>query len=363
MAATPHKSLARTYTKGAVKRAGIRLKASYVKNPKITDDLIDAIIIADFWRQLHMYPLNTFQPLLRQKLKSTGVKGTQVAQRLKRMPTIVGKLFRIVGSLETMQDIAGMRVVFRTESDLRKFEKAMKSSRFKHVHKRTKDYILNPKTDGYRGVHLIYKSYSLSKDAPENVQGLMIELQLRTQFEHYWATAVEAVDMFYGQTLKFGAGAQEWKQFFELASAAFAHEEKLPPPAKLSSFSREKITKKLIEAEKKINAIHKLSAISSFAGKLPLKERNSSKVRFYLLILKRDPKTGKLSFHHMSFEETDELQANIWYKSYEEPKAHIDNPDVVLVRTTGKQLAALYSNYFLDVSEFLKVLNRILDQK
>lgn len=49
-----------------------------------------------------------------------------------------------------------------------------------------------PRESGYRGVHVVYE-YGASK---KEYHGLRIELQVRTQLQHAWATAVETMDLF-----------------------------------------------------------------------------------------------------------------------------------------------------------------------
>ena len=71
-----------------------------------------------------------------------------------------------------------------------------------------KDYIEKPKEDGYRGYHLM-GSFSASDGDNKT-----IEIQLRTKLQHYWATALEIVDLFTGQALKSNQGDDKWQQFF-----------------------------------------------------------------------------------------------------------------------------------------------------
>ena len=63
------------------------------------------------------------------------------------------------------------------------------------------DYIAHPKSDGYRGVHYVYKYRSGSTPKAE-FNSLRIEVQLRSRLQHAWATAVETVSTFTGQALK-----------------------------------------------------------------------------------------------------------------------------------------------------------------
>jgi ppGpp synthetase/RelA/SpoT-type nucleotidyltranferase len=71
-----------------------------------------------------------------------------------------------------------------------------------------KDYIQNPKPDGYRSIHLIFRYVGT---APNNAwDRLRVEMQLRSQHQHAWATALEAVDIFTKQALKANQGDVNW---------------------------------------------------------------------------------------------------------------------------------------------------------
>ena len=78
------------------------------------------------------------------------------------------------------------------------------------------DYIRDPKKSGYRGIHLIYEYAS---DAKTTYNGQKIEIQIRSQQQHAWATAVETVGAFTDQALKSSAGEKRWLRFFVLMSA------------------------------------------------------------------------------------------------------------------------------------------------
>jgi putative GTP pyrophosphokinase len=109
---------------------------------------------------------------------------------MKRAPSIVSKLQRFDGmNLARMQDIGGLRAVLGSVSRVRKLEAMYRNSKFRHV----LVYIAHPKSDGYRGIHLIYR-YSNSL-APA-YDGLSLELQVRTRLQHAWATAVETMGTF-----------------------------------------------------------------------------------------------------------------------------------------------------------------------
>ena len=91
------------------------------------------------------------------------------------------------------------------------------------------DYIRHPKSDGYRGVHLIYSHFSAAAPAYD---GLKIEVQIRSQLQHIWATAVETVDIFLRLGLKSHRGTPEWTRFFALMGSAIAIREGCRPVKK-----------------------------------------------------------------------------------------------------------------------------------
>jgi ppGpp synthetase/RelA/SpoT-type nucleotidyltranferase len=82
-----------------------------------------------------------------------------------------------------------------------------------------KDYIKEPKPDGYRSYHLICRYQGIHQDGA--YKGLRIEIQIRSAMQHAWATAVETIDAFTGQALKTNiSGDVTWKRFFHAWEAA-----------------------------------------------------------------------------------------------------------------------------------------------
>ncbi len=113
-----------------------------------------------------------------------------------------------------------------TFNQVKVLEEDYHHSWFQHELITTTDYIANPKTTGYRSVHLVYK-YSNEKNPAYN--GLHVELQIRSKLQHAWATAVETLGTFLEQALKSSEGEKELLDFFALAGSAFAHLEGCPP--------------------------------------------------------------------------------------------------------------------------------------
>lgn len=116
--------------------------------------------LANQWHACHAYPINTFQSLLRKKIREGNYRGHPiVAQRLKRMSTIIDKLVRYPNmSLFTMQDIGELRAVVTSISEVYKLRNTYLNCPFAHELIDEKDYIKNPRSeDGYRSIHLVYK--------------------------------------------------------------------------------------------------------------------------------------------------------------------------------------------------------------
>jgi len=100
--------------------------------------------------------------------------------------------------LSRMQDIGGVRAVVNSIKEVRALQSEYQDTkRFTHKLARENDYILDPKTDGYRGVHLVYKyNNTLARNGlAAQYKGLAIELQIRTKLQHTWATAVETMGL------------------------------------------------------------------------------------------------------------------------------------------------------------------------
>lgn len=351
------------YTKREVDRAGDIL----IKENSSKENIGAALAALDNWRSAYSFPLHTFKIRLK-RVSSQIDSGALVVQRLKRTPAIIKKLKRRYGgckptmNLSQMQDIGGCRSVLKDVKLVKKLcdeyyhidiNTRGKSCDLKHDFKNRKDYINYPKNDGYRSIHLIYK-YNSDKTTKYN--GLLVEIQVRSKLQHFWATAVETVDHFTKQAIKSNEGIKEWMDFFRLISTVFANLEKTPivpgtPEDKLELYSQ---VKNLCHKLQVIEKIRSWASLIDVIGKLEQKHKS----HYYLLDL--DISTKKLTIS--TFNKVDEEKANLAYSEAEKKASQEkSNKDIVLVEAdTTKDLRKAYPNYFLDTREFISILERYL---
>ncbi len=194
------------FTKGEVNRAG-RLAldfrervfsdgAQQAEAAFDLDKLEEAWHALTWWRSLHARPLTTVAANLRYHVDRAGgrIEGRiEVAQRLKRLPTLIEKLGRQPGDVTQMHDIGGVRAVLPTQGHVYLVRRRLLKSWTPLL--RERDYIERPKESGYRAVHLIFRRH-----------GYAIEVQLRTPGQDVWANAVERWGRQAGVDLKSGRG-------------------------------------------------------------------------------------------------------------------------------------------------------------
>ena len=213
------------HSSGDVDRAGESLiQWDGDSDDKSIDEALD--ILYD-WRRSHGYPLSVFQHTLRKKAREVDSRAL-VAQRHKRILSIFVKLRRFEGQfpLSEMQDIAGCRAVVSSAKKVQELVEKYETSRIRHKLLYKNDYIKRPKTSGYRSIHLIFGFHS---ETYSQFDDYRIEMQFRSRRQHAWATAVETVDAFRGQSLKAGKGEYHWKRFFALMGSYFGAQGTMRP--------------------------------------------------------------------------------------------------------------------------------------
>lgn len=338
-------------SKNKINKAGRILVES---NPGTTE-FASALDLADRWRACHAYPINTFNSTLRDKLRSS-YPDSIVAQRLKRMPTIIDKLRRYPAmQLTTMQDIGGLRAVLGSVADVYKLSETYRdNTQFKHELVDEKDYIYKPRgEDGYRSLHLIYKYKNLRNPAYDS---LRIELQLRTKLQHTWATAVETMGTFLGQALKSRQGDQEWLDFFAITSSAFAYMEDSNPVPRFKNLSHQETFSAVAHAEANLAALEKMNGFSVAVNEIVKGRGKGKSWAYHLIILNSLKQTIQIiPYDRGSFKE-----ATMNYSKIEAEAAKGKKIEPVLVSAGPiDELRKAYPNFFLDIRDFMKIVYSI----
>lgn len=337
------------YSKREINDAGIAIRNNAVPPAEKSA----ALKVVDNWRSAHAYPLHVFYMNLREKAGSR--KDILVAERLKRMESIIGKLQREEGmQLYRMQDLGGCRMVLPTLQEVYTYSEKFQKSRIRHELKKTNDYIKNPKKSGYRSLHLVYK---FKTDTPDkevlNQYPMLIELQFRTHLQHIWATALETIGLFTNQALKAGQGNEEILRFFVVVSSLFALEEGCPVVPGTIADKKELISEIEILNEQH----HILDMLKAIRVAI---DRDSDKVPdkkgYYILQLDY----GKRLLKRWFFKPSELENANKLY-DYLEQKNVGASLDIVLVRAVSySTVKEAYPNYFMDIGEFVDIVSNYL---
>lgn len=319
--------------------------------------------VLSYWRAKHEEPLSLAVKLLTESAQKVDRKAV-VAKRLKRTASIVTKLRRFSKmKLKNMQDIGGCRAILSNEKRVRKLVRELK----RRGNFRVKDYISEPKEDGYRSIHLI-GDFSAGRG---NV--MPIELQVRTDAQHSWATAVEIIDLFTGQAIKSNQGSDEWRQFFRSASEQFSLIEEIPlynqiDPELLAQkiylrfrdeanpARQELITKNAANLHNLNTKLGILDRFGAYTGSLKVADDHATKqaVSGYMLLEIDIPKK-KLSVNLMT--EGFSAAANAYLEA--EKRAAVSDGLVVALISTDSVggIKEAYPNYFADSTLFHKYVS------
>lgn len=200
-------------SRSRIDRAGERLLEWWQGDDDLGAELLEDVDIVVAFRASFGYPLTKVSVGLRQFVERES-SDVIVSQRLKRMPTILGKLARLPSmKLSRMEDIGGCRAVLTGGAP--EVAGVLHRIQRRWTVKRLRDYVTDPKATGYRAVHVV-----VERDER------LIEIQLRTPRQHEWAVAVDrAVSRLGMPELKDGNGPQDLTRYFERAAYAIALEE------------------------------------------------------------------------------------------------------------------------------------------
>jgi hypothetical protein len=248
-------------------------------------------------------------------------------------------------NLARMGDIGGCRCILSNGTNVYRLVELLRNDPELKVKDNIHDYISQPKEDGYRSLHL-YIGTNNSK--------LIIEVQIRNQKHHNWATLVEITDLLYKTKVKEGGESQDFGVFHKYLSVLEG-----------LSFNEKKAVMKLTL---KYNYFEKLSDVF-IRNSIPVRKQwfeANAKVGQYFLISTDDEGRANLR----SFP-TFQLAEEMYFAEYKRAK----NANIVLThlaKPSYEDLSVAYSNYILTYHSFLEdyygifeelIMQAIVDRK
>lgn len=330
------------YSRSQIIKAGKTIRKSIITD----EEKAEAIKVIDNWRAAHAFPMHVIYIHLR-RFKKTNDQ-IIVAERLKRLDSIVGKLAREEKmNLWTMQDLGGCRVIVPSIEDVYEYVKRYDESRKRHIKRKMYDYIANPKESGYRGIHVVYEYRSDKKDTYN--KNMLVEIQFRTHLQHIWATAVETMGIFMRKAIKSGEGDKHINRFFALVSTLIAYREDAASVPNTPT-NLEEVKSELRQLNQRYNYLNRLNGIRVVTKS---EDAHEKKFKDGYCVMGFNYKNNSLSIKRFSPSNIDE--ANLLYNRWESSSELVGGAiDVVLVRVSSfSELKVAYPNYFNDISEFV----------
>ena len=309
-----------------------------------------ASALVEDWRKSHWTPLRELNDELTDLFMRVGVVFNFSSHRIKRMQSIVEKIKNNQEGkmgLGGLQDIGGIRFVFPDINTLLAADKVVSEYIPKNfILKKKNDYIFSgPKDSGYRCIHLVYKYQSEDKE----FDGLQIELQIRTQLQHYWAMAVETASLISRTSLKAAIeDGSVWRGFFKLISCIFAKKEGTPIHQGYLGYSDWEFCEDYaiyLEEHKLLDQLRALQVTVNHDVNKEIEEG------YCVLVVDFNRKI----VHFQHFETEDEAQASDIFTDMEK---HSTEDEAVLMVSMEKmsELRDAYPSYFLDAKNFLSAL-------
>lgn len=308
-------------------------------------------IVAD-WRASYGYPLVSMRVLLQERARRVAPEAL-VAQRLKRLASVEAKLRRFPKmKVSRMQDLGGCRAVLPSVRAVGELVELYRTGREEHEFVKESDYIGQPKSNGYRSLHRVYRYRSrASRNAAWD--GHRIEVQIRSRLQHAWATAVETVDAIKGTQLKTSGPANgDWDRFFTLMGSVLAIEEGCPlvpgTPVALSELRDE--VRSLVRA---LEVEGSLFGLGVAIQRVPL----PPDAAWFLMMM--DAANRRIFVQSYDARHFPAAQAE-YLRLEAEHEGKPGFQACLLSTDSAKALQRAYPNYFLDVSAFAESLNLFL---
>ncbi len=336
------------HSRKAIGRAGDTL----VQKNMLSEEYNNALNKLSNWRASHVYPLLIVQNLLHRRAKKIDKK-VLVVQRLKRIPSIVNKLEINPGmKLHRLQDIGGCRAIMSDMANVYALRDNIIKKFSNHILIKENDYIKEMKESGYRGIHLIYK---FQGKIHTDFNNHLIEIQLRTQLQHAWATSVEIMGTYLNEPLKSSQGNQDILDFFKKISLLFSFAE--DNHQNMSPESMKSLKDSIISDIDTLDIITKLRAFSVTTKSIAQRNKKEG-----YTLLKLD--TNKMVVNIAYFDKYEFDKASEEYLRLERESGNMESDNIVLVSTlTVHNLKKAYPNYFADSNNFIENLEKLLELK
>lgn len=276
-----------------------------------------------------------------------------IAQRLKRKPQILRKLRRLSVRLTQLQDIGGCRIIVQSNREVDSLKEYIernieKTDNLNLV--RSTDYRVRGRDDsGYRAVHLIIEN---------NCK--VIELQIRSMIQHYWAESIERTSVIYGSHLKEQEGDPAVIAYFKKLSDIFYELEAGRQPSGQAQVELDKLRR---EAEEIIEESGKGQVLSAFVNDdimrtLAEKEKSSAKgINNWIFVF--DWKSGSFLTWDIVSRNPDDA-ADI-YSDYERQYPAEDQFEVVLIGSSDVSTVRKTHSHYFGVAAYDKVLESLQD--
>lgn len=304
-------------TKGVINRLGDKIRN---ENGNITSSTIQEL---ENFRTSHKDALaEIFKKLCQIKYKIG--RDTIVTYRIKRFESIIRKLSRFPEmDFSRMWDIGGCRCIVRSNEDAYKLKDEI--GKFLTI-KKINDYISLPQNDGYKSLHLYVC-------LPGNEK--TIEIQIRNQTDHNWATLVEISDLLYDSGLKEYGNNKDLLRFHKLLS-----------DKEILTISDQK---EIAEIIKKYDYIEKISKVFT-RNHISVREQwlsieTNSRQKYFLI------ETSKSEVPIIeAFEDFNDAEKAYFSKFKTNQKANIVLTH--LPKPNYNQISIAYSNYILTMHSF-----------
>jgi hypothetical protein len=335
-------------THNQIDRAG----KSFFNQKLPVEDRAQAIRQIWEWRGAHGYPLNALHITLRNRALKVE-RSAFTAQRLKRLQSILRKLGRqTTMQMSQMQDVGGCRAIVSSMPRLQALLATYSDSPLRHELNKSRDYISEPKEDGYRSIHHMYRFSGKGSSLPWDK--LRIEIQMRTRLQHAWATAVETVDAFTDEDLKFGKGTSKWRRFFKLMGSVHASIEKTTnvpgTPARLFTLQDEVQT-----LERELQVIRRLRSYINLTEHITRKQKDAPRDWYLLQMLPDERRVAVRGYAQSDFNQAQRHLAEA-ERAFQGTK----NQAVLIATTSLTEMRKAYPNYFADTTYFTSVLEKFV---